>query len=258
MAVVRGLEIVDKNYKKRKITIAFNPLNIDNESENVFEVLNPAIINQVLWSIDDNEEIKRGQLESEIQLEEILEKNINLLNPDWMIIGRQVIVHGKYIDLVAIDRAGDLIVIELKKDKTPREVTAQILDYGSIISKYQADDIANMYNNYKNEDIGKAFNSKFGIDLDAEDTNTNTQLIIVATSMDASTERIINYLNEFSLNINVMLFDVSNIDGKKVLSRTWMIDYEEDINTSVYKKNYKKKEWNGEFYVSFGADDDRS
>jgi hypothetical protein len=30
-----------------------------------------------------------------------------------------------------MDRRGDLIILELKKDKTPREITAQILDYAS-------------------------------------------------------------------------------------------------------------------------------
>ena len=62
-------------------------------------------IKQVLWSIDDNMEIPRDSLANEMQLEEILENNIDLLNPDWMIIGRQISTHGNFIDLLAIDRA---------------------------------------------------------------------------------------------------------------------------------------------------------
>jgi RecB family endonuclease NucS len=31
--------------------------------------------------------------------------------------------YGKYIDLLAIDGTGSVIVIEIKKNKTPREVT---------------------------------------------------------------------------------------------------------------------------------------
>ena len=37
---------------------------------------------------------------------------------------------GKRIDLLAIDSQGDLFVIELKKDRTPREVVAQTLESG--------------------------------------------------------------------------------------------------------------------------------
>jgi len=38
---------------------------------------------------------------------------------------------GGIIDLLCIDESGNLIVVELKRDKTPREVTAQTLDYAS-------------------------------------------------------------------------------------------------------------------------------
>lgn len=52
MAAVRGMEIVTKTYLKRNITIAFNPLNIGNDSANVFEVLNPAIEKDKKWFND--------------------------------------------------------------------------------------------------------------------------------------------------------------------------------------------------------------
>jgi RecB family endonuclease NucS len=43
-----------------------------------------------------------------------------------MVIGRQVPTsYGKRIDLLAIDAGGDLHAIELKRDRTPREVSIQ-------------------------------------------------------------------------------------------------------------------------------------
>jgi RecB family endonuclease NucS len=32
--------------------------------------------------------------------------------------------YNKYIDLLAIDRNGSIVIIELKRDKTPRDVVA--------------------------------------------------------------------------------------------------------------------------------------
>jgi RecB family endonuclease NucS len=37
----------------------------------------------------------------------------------------------KYIDLLAIDTSGSVIIIKLKRNKTPRDVVAQVIDYAS-------------------------------------------------------------------------------------------------------------------------------
>src|SRR3546814_2734707 len=45
-------------------------------------------------------------------------------------IGREVTIeNGGRIDILAIDREGDLSIIQLKRDRTPREVIAQVLEY---------------------------------------------------------------------------------------------------------------------------------
>lgn len=48
-AAIAGLPIIDKNYKKKRIQIAFNPI------EEVFEVSNPAIKKDVTWIADISE-----------------------------------------------------------------------------------------------------------------------------------------------------------------------------------------------------------
>ena len=69
------------------------------------------------------------------ELEDILAEHIEILDADWLLIGRQVrTVAGKFIDLLCMDHDGDLIVVELKKDLTPREVTAQAIDYASCMA----------------------------------------------------------------------------------------------------------------------------
>jgi RecB family endonuclease NucS len=49
-----------------------------------------------------------------------------------LLIGRQIQTdYGKFIDMLALDQEGNLVIIELKKNRTPREVVAQTLDYAS-------------------------------------------------------------------------------------------------------------------------------
>lgn len=84
-----------------------------------------------VWRIDQGvQPVEFGHLDLEERLEDILNENIEIASPNWLVIGRQVRTeHGGFIDLLAIDRDANLIVLELKKQQTPRDVVAQLLDY---------------------------------------------------------------------------------------------------------------------------------
>ena len=44
-----------------------------------------------------------------------------------------------------MDHDGDLVVVELKKDLTPREVTAQAIDYASCMADLTLEELAEQY-----------------------------------------------------------------------------------------------------------------
>jgi hypothetical protein len=78
----------------------------------------------------------------------------------------------------------------------------------------------------------------------------------VAAGLDDSTERIIGYLNEREIPINVLFFQVFDHGMDKLISRTWMIDPEETQSNAatVPTKRGDRGPWNGEFFGSFGGD----
>jgi RecB family endonuclease NucS len=86
-----------------------------------------------IWRINGApERVHFSSIERESKLEDVLYTDIGILDPSLMVVGRQVPASfGKFIDLLAIDAQGDLTVVELKRDRTPREVVAQVLDYAS-------------------------------------------------------------------------------------------------------------------------------
>ena len=94
-------------------------------------------VEMCLWLIDDEPvRLVPSGVPTEKRLEELIEADPRILGEPLLIIGRQVpTAFGKFIDLLAVDAHGVLHVLELKRDKTPREVVAQALDYGSWVRR---------------------------------------------------------------------------------------------------------------------------
>ncbi|MBV1931140.1 MAG: DUF91 domain-containing protein [Porticoccaceae bacterium] len=222
-------------------------------------------IEQSIWKTGDvPEKLQPAVLQSEDFLEQQIVKDMAILNDGWMLIGRQVRTdYDKRIDLLAIDAAGSLIVIELKRDKTPRDVVAQALEYAAWVVDLTDSDVAEIYANYAEcqqlaeIDLMKAFALRFGSTLSAEEINASHQMVIVATRLDNTTERIISYLNDTAgVGVNVLFFNVFEDGGNQYLSRAWMIDPGESQEKAVATR--EQEPWNGEFYVSYGVDNSRS
>jgi hypothetical protein len=197
----------------------------------------------------------------EAQLESYIESDPAILGEAMLVIGRQVpTAHGGYIDLLAIDETAAVHVIELKRDKTPRDVTAQALDYGSWVATLGRADILNIFANYQpGVALEEAFDAQFGGTL-PEDVNAAQFLTIVAASVDAATERIVRFLNEdFGVPINVVFFRHFQDNGSSYLARTWLVEHDAQASTAAANsRRVKSREpWNGQdWYVSFGESSD--
>src|SRR6056297_2832126 len=103
-----------------------------------------------LWRLGEKpEKVRFVPIPKEEKLEDILAADLSILDSRLLLIGRQVLTgFGKFIDLLAMDSDGKLVVIELKRDKTPREIVAQILDYGSWIRDLGDEAVAGIFNAY--------------------------------------------------------------------------------------------------------------
>ena len=184
-----------------------------------------------------------------------------MLGETLLIIGRQVPTSfGGYIDLLALDDTAGAHVIELKRDKAPRDVTAQALDYGSWVSTLGRTDIQTIFEQYKpGVALEGAFAECFGETL-PEEVNATQTFTIVAAHVDAATERIVRFLNEdFGVPINVVFFRHFADNGASYLARTWLVEHEglTPAGTARTTRKTKTREpWNGtDWYVSFGDDD---
>ncbi|MEQ8848074.1 hypothetical protein [Botrimarina sp.] len=218
-------------------------------------------IQHALWTVGDKPApVAASTLLSEQQLEEMIVASPEILSSEWMLIGQQEQTGmGGRIDLLAIAPDASLVLIELKRDKTPREIVAQAIDYAAWVEKLSADEISQIYQRFSGGgSLTAAFRERFGQALDVEALNESHQIVVVAAELDHASERIIGYLNARDIAINVLFFQVFELGGEKLLSRAWLIDPAETqanvTATTAAKRGDKKEPWNGEYYASFGAD----
>jgi hypothetical protein len=215
-------------------------------------------MNMTVWRIRDGklETLPKRKLDQEDRLERWLADDPSLIGLDVCIIGRQVTTgFGGRIDLLGIDSEGDLVIIELKRDKTPRDIVAQVLDYASWVDGLGHDDVDHIVQRYLKKSLGSVFSEYFDSPL-PEAINGSCQLVIVAAELDDASERITEFLaSRHGININVVFFNFMEQDGQEFLARSWLMDPQ-----TVEKKTDPKKRapWTGLWYVNIGEEHDRS
>ncbi len=197
-------------------------------------------------------------MDYEQRLQDVIGADVSIIDPNLLIIGREVSTSFGSIDVLAMDADGNLVVIELKRARTPREVVAQVLDYGSWVRHLTSEEIAETFIDYQRRyssettatGINAAIHERF--DSVPEELNSTHRLVIVAETVNPSTERIVAYLREdYGVDLNVVLFRTFRDENRLYLTRAWLND-PAVLPSEATSTIVSKGEWNGEFYASFG------
>jgi hypothetical protein len=194
--------------------------------------------------------VQRKMLRSEEALEKWIAEDPGIIGLDVLVLGRQVVTDfGGRIDVLTIDREGDLTIIELKRDRTPRDIVAQILDYASWVADLSTKQIHEIAMDKLGKRLESAFLERFDTPL-PEILNGGHSMIVVASEFDASSKRIVEYLaQEHGVSINTAFFTVFEEDGQQLLATDWLMDQQEVVDRSESKK---KLPWTGLWYANVG------
>ena len=152
---------------------------------------------------------------TEEELEEQLVKDPSRVDSGLLVIGRQVRTDfGGIIDLLCIDKNGCTVVIELKKGRTPRDVTAQTLDYASWVKGLTRDRLTKIAKKHlssrtaSTDSLTTAFRKKFSKRLPDRLNESHRSIIVVGVvdaskrAVDPSTERIVRYLADLNVPLS--------------------------------------------------------
>lgn len=182
------------------------------------------IINGTLEPINTSM-VQEGRREVE-DLQRWIKSHPAILGEDLALIGEQIPTKSGLVDFLAIDRAGNLVIVELKRDKLPREVLAQALDYASDIASWDADKVSEVCVKYAGQTLEDLFTENFGdVDLSNLVINKMQRILLVGFSIEEPLQRMIEWLsNTYGVSVNaVVLTYIKTKSGDELIARTMII-----------------------------------
>ena len=174
-----------------------------------------------------------------LDLETWLESDPSIIRPGLKIIGRQVLTRSGPLDLLAIDRAGSVVVIELKRDRVPREALAQAIDYAADVASWSLEKLGEVCASYSGDVLEDVLTNAFpDIDLETLTINGAQRIVLVGFALEPALERMIEWLSEaYGVAINaVVLKYVRTANGAEVLTRSAVISEEEEEARTAGRK----------------------
>ena len=203
-------------------------------------------------------------LELESHLEDWLENSPVALIQDELIlwIGRQTSAADEegtiFPDLLGIDAEGNLVIVELKRDRAPREVVAQLLEYAAWshrLTSEQIQQIAEDYFDTRDEIEVNNFNDAFADAFDIPENeelpplNRNLRLFIVAGEIPSRVIDVCRFLrNSHGMDINCI--DVSTFEteaGERLVNIDVKVGNEEIISSkSQNSRTTQDVRWSGD------------
>lgn len=202
-------------------------------------------------------EIKERQ-----DIERWIEQEPNILGENLLIIQREFAGFDdtkERLDLLAIDENGYLVIIELKRDDSGRDVNWQAIKYAAYCSTLTNDDIFEIYAQYSALSKAEAANSisKFlTVEIDALDLNQKQRVILVSKKYRKEVLATVMWLLDNDIDIKCVeiqpykdktgnLFIVPTVilptpdtEEYRIKRNRVRIEHEEKIYSEIYDRKY--------------------
>lgn len=197
------------------------------------------------WEIVDDElkETVESMPEAARKEKEHLEKwiktNPKILGEDILIIGEQVYTKSGPLDFLGIDNSGNAVIVELKRDRLPREVLTQAIDYASDVATWGIDRLNEVCLEYSEQSLEDYITEKLeGVELEDLVINKAQRLLLVGFSIEESLGRMIEWLSSnYDLSVNAIILNyIKTSSGDELLSKTVIIPEEVEKAKSDKKK----------------------
>jgi hypothetical protein len=167
-------------------------------------------------------------------LENWLENNPHSIIEDGnlLVVGRQVTTNvGSFVDLLAVDKQGDVAVIELKRDRTPRETLAQALEYASFAERLDYEQLEEIFRTYMGDEsanLAQYHREYFELATDeASVFNKDQRIVIVGQKITPEIRQTSAFLRQKGVRVTCVEFTLFETeDGLRLLSSDIVVGME--------------------------------
>ena len=167
-----------------------------------------------------------------------------ILGEPLMIISKELILpSGRRLDLLAVDKEGALVIIELKRDNSGSDVEWQAIKYASYCSSFSHDEIYKHFAEYLGTDGDDAQVKIEGfINCEPEDLNQRQRIILVAKEFHSEVISAVLWLRESEIDIEcIRLTPYFDQKGELFINPEIIIPLPE-AKDYIQKKESKQKE----------------
>jgi hypothetical protein len=149
-------------------------------------------------------------LRERYDIEECIEKTPEMLGEDLLIISKELpLPSGRRLDLLAIDKDANLVIIEIKKDDSGTGVGWQAVTYASQCETFLPDEIFKYYAQYLKADEDEAqLKIEEFINEEIDKLNDKQRIILVSKEFHQDVISAVQWLRDYGVDIACMRLEL--------------------------------------------------
>lgn len=189
-------------------------------------------------------EFNTHNLMERYDIQEWIEKTPEILREELLIIYKELILPSNIrLDLLAIDKKANLVIIELKRDDSGKDTEWQAIKYTSYCSNFLPEDIFGIYAKYLESDEDEAqLKIEEFIDEELENLNEKQRIILVSRKFHSDVLSAVLWLRDYEIDIECVRLNLYMDQNNQLFITPDLIIPLPEAKDYILKKEIKQKE----------------
>lgn len=184
-------------------------------------------------------------------LQRLLRQHISIISPNTLIVAEEFgswDASYRRIDLLGIDKAGNLVVIELKRDDTGAHMELQALRYAAMVARMTFDEVVTTYSSFlathqPDVDARSALLQHLAWDEpDESGFGQKVRIVLVAADFSRELTTSVLWLNEGELDIRCVRLQPYRFGGKLLVNAEQVVPLPEASDYQIQIRDKARKE----------------